>query len=79
MLLEQESKTESSTSLRDRAQASSNWKRAELQTNNEDKGISQSKIDFSWAWTLWSVKSDVSDQVKQSAETPYAIVARASK
>lgn len=86
-MLQQHDPSESSTSLRNRAEAldSSKWSRASIQSSegdgddnrNGENGLFKDKIIFSWAWSLWEVEIAVPANPKKGAI--YGFVARASK
>jgi hypothetical protein len=79
ILLEQMEESESSSSLRDRAEKSdsSKWSRANVQnTSNRDDSVN-GKDSLSWAWSLWEAQIDIPKGGKSA--TKYGLVARASE
>lgn len=92
-LLQQLDASESSTSLRDRAEALevSKWSRANVQRNSADEihnhkgaegdafNTSQDPVKFRWAWTLWDAEIKAASPSQGKEEAIYGLVARASK
>lgn len=77
--MEMNEPTESSSSLRNRAegQDASEWSRASVQTNSKEDHDAKDKDGLSWAWTLWEVKINMPKGGSSSEK--YALVARASE